>query len=444
MDVNNENMTYQVDWICPACVTNTNSQGIPFSGSRAVALHIAGKILSYDDKYQHRNWVTDRLGDSIHDYFDYTINTLAKELEPYVLKDYETRSQNEEEKIKRIVMQQEASEEPSVLAYKYILKLERRSHRFIRQILENEYGKDESEWWAKGVPAQIRIECAKRREDDPLREELYSYTDLIDLKTIFDKNWRVFEPQFKLVGESFNTKKELLDAIAHSNEIRKRVMHPTRMVVDNDEIVFLEQFCSIIEEVVNKQSMKLPNWEDVLTKIQETKKNKTHSMIDSYRWFYEEGLGRLITSKNPILSNNHDLELVFSGIEFYESDNTPELCKETSSTYASPLYVRTELWIKPTGEIKEQEVFLADIPMMTEDGTFIINGVEKTLTIESIASRVLNRSLLDSGLDTLKAKAIIRMNRISVTHVVPSRLIDSGSFVEAVGEFFSSSPRLVP
>lgn len=252
-----EGKTELVEWICPACKSNTNSQGIPFSEARTVALHIAGKILTYDYQYQHRNWAINKLGDIIEDAKDnYTINTLAKELEPFVLEEYEERRRHEEEKIKRLIEERNATKEPRLLAYKYIETLENSLHKFVRQVLVEAYGESEDEWWAKGVPERIRIECQEKREKDRSREkpeEPYNYTNLIDLKVIIEKNWGIFELRFKILKDQAMSKRNFLENVTKSNNIRNRVMHTVREIT-NEDLAFLQWFSNITQVFIQINS----------------------------------------------------------------------------------------------------------------------------------------------------------------------------------------------
>lgn len=435
--MNDENIKYDIDWICPVCNINTNAQGNPFFDSRSVALHIAGKILSYDYKSQHKKWLTNRMGGNVISYAKYTINTLADKIRPHVLEDYESRRKAEEEKMKHFLKQQRAIEEPGVLAYKYATYFEKRLHSFIRQILEEEFGETENEWWAKGVPLQVRTECVKRRESDPLREESYNYIDLIDLKSIVDKNWRVFEPQFKLPRDLVHTKRELLETIDHLNEIRKRIMHPTRLTVSQDDVRFLGRSYAFIEEVINFHRMQPPDWDEVLVEIQKNTKNSTSESMDLLRLFYSEGLSQWILEKFPI-QHNRGLELNFISFEWREPDYSYINCLELGLTYAYSLYGRARLLIKVTGEIKEQVLYLADIPMITPSGTFIVNGLEKKAKIKHLFSIPENQGLISASLDTLVSTAIKRMSKISLEAVTPSTLVDINPFVTGINKFFSN------
>ena len=108
---------------------------------------------------------------------------------------------------------------------------------------------------------------------------------------------------------------------------------------------------------------------------------------DSYNWFLEEGLKEVFSDVSSITDYTGNLVLEF--IE-YRLDETPkytvEQCKERDVTYAAPLRVRARLLNKETGEIKESEVFMGDFPLMTDSGTFIINGAERVIVSQLVRS----------------------------------------------------------
>ena len=130
--------------------------------------------------------------------------------------------------------------------------------------------------------------------------------------------------------------------------------------------------------------------------------NLIELQVDSYHWFVSEGLSELFTEISPITDfTGKSLELKFLDHRLEEPKMTEALAKERNLTYEAPLRIRVELINKETGEIKEQEIFLGDFPIMTERGTFIINGVERVVvtqlyrspgvffTAEAIAGREL-------------------------------------------------------
>lgn len=108
---------------------------------------------------------------------------------------------------------------------------------------------------------------------------------------------------------------------------------------------------------------------------------------DSYRWFLDEGLREVFQDISPITDYSGNLILEF--IDF-SLDNEPkysiEECKERDATYAAPLRVKARLRNKELDEIKEQEIFMGDFPLMTETGTFIINGAERVIVSQLVRS----------------------------------------------------------
>jgi len=101
---------------------------------------------------------------------------------------------------------------------------------------------------------------------------------------------------------------------------------------------------------------------------------------DSFRWFQEEGLKELFEGISPIQDyTNTRLELHFVDYEFREPPHSISECLERGLTYSSPIHVTAQLVVKETGEIKQQELFFSDFPLMTDTGTFIISGVERVV-----------------------------------------------------------------
>ena len=115
--------------------------------------------------------------------------------------------------------------------------------------------------------------------------------------------------------------------------------------------------------------------------------NLIQSQIQSYEWFNEEGLEDVFREVSPILDyTSKKYELHFQDHEFRPPKYSPQECKEREITFSQPLYVKTRLVMKETGEIKEQEIFMGDFPMMTENGTFIINGAERVVVSQLVRS----------------------------------------------------------
>ena len=105
----------------------------------------------------------------------------------------------------------------------------------------------------------------------------------------------------------------------------------------------------------------------------------------SYQWFLEEGLKEVFNDVSPIEDYTGNLILEFVD---YSLDENPKYSvvesKERDVTYAAPLKVKVRLINKSTGEVKEQEVFMGDFPLMTETGTFIINGAERVIVSQLV------------------------------------------------------------
>jgi DNA-directed RNA polymerase subunit beta len=108
----------------------------------------------------------------------------------------------------------------------------------------------------------------------------------------------------------------------------------------------------------------------------------------SFRWFLEEGLIEELDSFSPITDYTGKLELHFLGSEYKlkEPKYSMEEAKQRDSTYSVQMYVPTRLINRETGEIKEQQVFIGDLPLMTERGTFIINGAERVIVNQIVRS----------------------------------------------------------
>ena len=108
---------------------------------------------------------------------------------------------------------------------------------------------------------------------------------------------------------------------------------------------------------------------------------------DSYEWFVKEGLGEVLKDISPIMDYSGNLILEF--FDYYMEDTTKysiEEAKERDTTYATRLHVKVRLINKETGEIKEQEIYLGDFPVMTDTGTFIINGAERVVVSQLVRS----------------------------------------------------------
>ncbi|MFX4263035.1 DNA-directed RNA polymerase subunit beta [Pelotomaculum propionicicum] len=107
---------------------------------------------------------------------------------------------------------------------------------------------------------------------------------------------------------------------------------------------------------------------------------------NSYDWFLREGLKEVFHDISPIQDFTGNLVLEFLDYTLGETKYSVEECKERDFTYAAPLRVKVRLINKETGEVKEQEVFMGDFPLMTEKGTFIINGAERVIVSQLVRS----------------------------------------------------------
>ena len=128
---------------------------------------------------------------------------------------------------------------------------------------------------------------------------------------------------------------------------------------------------------------------------------------ESFERFKDEGLREAFKESGPIQSQNHVLEVTFGEHQFGDPAHTVEECREKDMTYQAPLLTDVRLTNKETGEIKEQLVFMGDFPMMTDQGTFIINGTERIVVSQLVRSPgVYYSSEMDSGKQIYKAQII--------------------------------------
>ena len=109
---------------------------------------------------------------------------------------------------------------------------------------------------------------------------------------------------------------------------------------------------------------------------------------DSYRWFLEKGLYEVFTDISPITDHDGRLSLEFVDYQLCKDDAkySIEECKERDATYAAPLKVKVRLHNNDTGEINEHDIFMGDFPLMTETGTFVINGAERVIVSQLVRS----------------------------------------------------------
>jgi DNA-directed RNA polymerase subunit beta len=107
---------------------------------------------------------------------------------------------------------------------------------------------------------------------------------------------------------------------------------------------------------------------------------------ESYKWFLEEGLNEMFKDISPIKDFTEELLLEFISYHLDQPKYSVDECKERDATYSAPLRVQVRLINKETGEVKEQEVYMGDFPLMTKNGTFIINGAERVIVSQLVRS----------------------------------------------------------
>lgn len=114
--------------------------------------------------------------------------------------------------------------------------------------------------------------------------------------------------------------------------------------------------------------------------------NLIHTQLNSYQWFLEQGLKDVFEEISPIEDFSENLVLEFVGYHLEDPKYTVQECRDRDDTYDAPLQVKVRLINKETGEVKEQEVFMGDFPLMTDKGTFIINGAERVVVNQLVRS----------------------------------------------------------
>ena len=129
---------------------------------------------------------------------------------------------------------------------------------------------------------------------------------------------------------------------------------------------------------------------------------------ESYNWFATEGVGEVLKDFSPVESFNGSLSLEFNDYVFDTPRYSIKECKDRQITYAAPLKVQTRLFNNETGEVKEQEIFLGDMPLMTDYGTFIINGAERVVVSQLVRSPSVyfSRELDKNGKPVFASKLI--------------------------------------
>ena len=132
----------------------------------------------------------------------------------------------------------------------------------------------------------------------------------------------------------------------------------------------------------------------------------------SYNWFMENGIQEVFEDIFPVESFTGNLSLEFGDFHFDEPRYSIKGCKERYATYASPLKVEARLFNHETGEVKEQEIYLGDMPIMTDSGTFIINGAERVIVSQLVRSPSV---YFGKEIDKKNGKSII------TSQIIPNR-----------------------
>ena len=129
---------------------------------------------------------------------------------------------------------------------------------------------------------------------------------------------------------------------------------------------------------------------------------------ESYQWFVTEGVKEVLEDFSPVESFSGGLSLEFGDYVFDTPRYSIKECKDRQVTYAAPLKVQTRLFNNETGEVKEQEIFLGDIPLMTDSGTFIINGAERVVVSQLVRSPSVyfSKEIDKNGKPTFASKII--------------------------------------
>ncbi|MGN0665006.1 MAG: DNA-directed RNA polymerase subunit beta [Huintestinicola sp.] len=167
---------------------------------------------------------------------------------------------------------------------------------------------------------------------------------------------------------------------------------------------------------------------------------------NSYRWFLEEGLKEVFRDVAAITDYNGNLVLNFVDYRFDEKAKySIAECKERDVTYAAPLRVKATLWNKETGDVKENEVFMGDFPLMTDSGTFVINGAERVIVSQLVRSPGVYYSFEKdkTGKDLFKTTVIpnrgawleyeMDSNDVVYVRIDKNRKIPITTFIRALG-----------
>ena len=184
---------------------------------------------------------------------------------------------------------------------------------------------------------------------------------------------------------------------------------------------------------------------------------------NSYKWFLDAGLSEIFRDISPIVDFTDNLVLSFESFSLGEPKYTLADCKERDVTYSAPLRVNVRLFNRETGEIKEQEVFMGDFPLMTDTGTFIINGAERVIvsqlvrspgayygeTVDTAGKHLYNATVipnrgawieLETDADGMVSVRIDRTRKMPVTYFL--RALGLGDR-DKIAALFGDDPRIV-
>ena len=171
---------------------------------------------------------------------------------------------------------------------------------------------------------------------------------------------------------------------------------------------------------------------------------------NSYQWFLEKGLKEVLNEMSEITDYSEKLKLRFLDFRLDENPKYSVMeCKERDTTYAAPMRVRAQLLNEETGEIKESEVFIGDFPLMTDSGTFVINGAERVIVSQLVRSPGVyyNREIDKSGRSLFNSTVIPNRGawleyetdqaEVLFVRIDKNRKILLSTFVRALGMFVS-------
>ncbi|MCH8817751.1 MAG: hypothetical protein IIC92_08495 [Chloroflexi bacterium] len=242
---------------CPICGTERRTDGKPLRGIAGVAWHICASAVSHDRR--HRDYISAKLpGVSIT---RTNIPAIAGELEENVSADQPTTSGfiDPSDKLRQLIdsfrsveYAEDSDKGNTELQTKADIALaaatvERRLWGHVKKRLIDEYGSDDTEWWRQGVNPNIRKKCNERMEDCDYREDPYCYTDLVDFSTILNKQWTLFEEDFRALKPSYVQKKEFLSDFVRFNELRHLVHGSRHTSPTDDDLEFIHAFVAAVD-----------------------------------------------------------------------------------------------------------------------------------------------------------------------------------------------------